>query len=268
MEKTDRKTIHNYMVDFLITDSICENTDVVMLKLTPLDRGISLSDMNIRPGQFVQVKTPDNATFLRRPISICNVDFSSNQLWILVRDAGNGSRAIMNSPVNSKLNIILPLGNGFAVDKSGTSPILIGGGVGVAPLLMLGAELKERGIQPTFLIGARNKEAILLEKELSAYGPVFVSTDDGSYGSIGLVTQNPVLDNNFSSIYCCGPLPMMKAVAKIASAKSLFCEVSLENVMGCGIGACLCCVEKTTEGNLCVCKEGPVFNINKLLWHN
>ena len=98
MEKTEGKTIHNYMVDFLITDSICENTDVVKLKLMPSDKRISLGDMNIRPGQFVQVKTPDNATFLRRPISICNVDISSNQLWLLVRNAGNGSRAIMKRP--------------------------------------------------------------------------------------------------------------------------------------------------------------------------
>lgn len=268
MEKTDKKTIHNYMVDFLITDSISAGDDVVLLRLTPADSNAMLRDMGIRPGQFVQVKTPDNATFLRRPISICYVDDAMNQLWLLVRDAGNGSRAIMDSPINSVLNIILPLGNGFSIDKSGTSPLLIGGGVGVAPLLMLGAKLKEYGIKPTFLIGAKNRNSILLENELSDIGETYVSTDDGSYGEKGLVTQNHILSNKFSSIYCCGPLPMMKAVAGIASFDNIFCEVSLENVMGCGIGACLCCVEKTIDGNVCVCKEGPVFNINQLLWHN
>lgn len=268
MEKTDEKTTHNYMVDFLVTDSICASSDAILLQMTPADNKISLKDMGIRPGQFVQVKTPDNTTFLRRPISICFADYAENSLWLLVRDAGNGSHAIMHSAINSILNIILPLGHGFNVDKSGNAPILIGGGVGVAPLLMLGSELHYMGISPTFLLGAKNKDSLLLVDKLSFYGDTFISTDDGSYGEKGLVTQNSILTNNFSSIYCCGPLPMMKSVARIASSRDIFCEVSLENVMGCGIGACLCCVEKTTAGNVCVCKDGPVFNIKQLLWHN
>lgn len=268
MEKTNEKTIHNYMVDFLITDSICESHDAILLQMAPADKKTKLKDMDIRPGQFVQVKTPDNTTFLRRPISICFVDYAENKLWLLVRDAGNGSHAIMHSPINSTLNIILPLGRGFSMDKSGDAPLLIGGGVGVAPLLMLGSELRNKGITPTFLMGAKNKGSLLLVDRLHAYGDVHISTDDGSYGEKGLVTQNSILANKFSSIYCCGPLPMMKAVARIASSRDILCEVSLENVMGCGIGACLCCVEKTTAGNVCVCKDGPVFNIKQLLWHN
>lgn len=268
MKESDEMTTHNYMVDFLVTCSTRVSSDTTLLKLAPADSNTDLNDMGICPGQFVQVKTPDNATFLRRPISICYVDSASNRLWLLVRDAGDGSRAIMNSPVNSCLNIILPLGSGFDLAGSGNSPLLIGGGVGIAPLLMLGSKLNENGITPTFLIGAKNRDLILLADELSKFGDLHISTDDGSFGSKGLVTQNPVLDNTFSSIYCCGPLPMMKTVAKIAAAKDIFCEVSLENIMGCGIGACLCCVEKTVDGNVCVCKEGPVFNIKKLLWHN
>lgn len=268
METTRDNGGHNYMADFLITESIPAGNGVVLLKMTPADSNMQLSEMNICPGQFVQVQTPDNATFLRRPISICYVDNSTNQLWLLVRDAGNGSRAIMHAPVNSVLNIILPLGNGFGMENCGSTPLLIGGGVGTAPLLMLGAKLKEKGIQPTFLIGARTRDAILLEDELKTCGEMCISTDDGSYGEQGVVTQNSVLSRQFTSIYCCGPLPMMKAVAKIAADKNIYCEVSLENVMGCGIGACLCCVEKTVDGNLCVCKDGPVFNINQLLWHN
>ena len=268
MEKNDTMTAHNYMVDFTITDTENVSPDVVLLKMTPADTKVQLKEMNIRPGQFAQVKTPDNATFLRRPISICFVDLEQNKLWLLVRNAGNGSRAIMNSPVGATLNIILPLGNGFGMEICGDTPLLIGGGVGCAPLLMLGAHLKANGITPTFLIGARNKDLVLLEDKLSVYGPVYVSTDDGSYGDKGLVIDNHILKEKFSSIYTCGPLPMMKAAAAIAKEKNMPCEVSLENVMGCGIGACLCCVEKTVKGNVCVCKEGPVFNITQLLWQN
>lgn len=268
MEKTIQQAPHRYMADFLITATDTVSSDVVLLRLTPTDKEILLSGMEIKPGQFVQVRTPDNATFLRRPISICFVDYDRNELWLLVRDAGDGSRAIMNSPVDTTLNIILPLGNGFNIENCGTAPLLIGGGVGTAPLLMLGAELKRKGVRPTFLIGARTRDAILLENQLKDFGEVYTSTDDGSYGEKGVVTRNSILQKSFSSIYCCGPLPMMKAVAKIASGHGLCCEVSLENVMGCGIGACLCCVEKTVDGNLCVCKDGPVFNINQLLWHN
>ena len=108
----------------------------------------------------------------------------------------------------------------------------------------------------------------MLLDEFLKIGEVAISTEDGSKCSKGLVTANPILERDFDTYYCCGPMPMMKAVAKIARDKGTDCEVSLENVMGCGIGACLCCVEKTTEGNLCVCKEGPVFNINKLLWQD
>lgn len=261
-------TTNKYLVNFVITGSAMVGNDVVILTLKPVDCNVKLMEMDIRCGQFVQVKTPGNATFLRRPISICHIEPESNELWLLVRDAGDGSRAIMHAPVNSTLDIIIPLGHGFDTDSCGNSPILIGGGVGVAPLMMLGSKLRKNGITPTFLIGAKTKDAVLLEEQLSRFGTVYVSTDDGTYGDKGLVTENQILNDDFSSIYCCGPLPMMKAVAKIAYSRNIFCEVSLENVMGCGIGACLCCVEKTVDGNLCVCKDGPVFNINKLLWRN
>lgn len=273
MEKRDNSVMlghiddaHKYMEDFRVTHTLKVSADAALLKLVPEKTGVNLADMSILPGQFVQVQTPHNATFLRRPISVCNVDINNNELWLLVRNAGEGSNAIMGSCTGEILNLILPLGNGFSFKASGETPLLIGGGVGTAPLLFLGATLSASGVQPTFLIGARNKSLILLQDELNRYGDLHISTDDGSCGSKGLVTENKVLDNHFSSIYCCGPLPMMKAVARIAAEKNIPCEVSLENVMGCGIGACLCCVEKTVDGNLCVCKDGPVFNINKLLW--
>ena len=111
-----------------------------------------------------------------------------------------------------------------------------------------------------------DKDLLQLE-EFAKYGEVYTTTEDGSHGEKGYVTQHSILNKvRFEQIYTCGPKPMMVAVAKYAKSNQIECEVSLENTMACGIGACLCCVENTTEGHLCVCKEGPVFNINKLLW--
>lgn len=218
------------------------------------------------PGQFVQVEIKQSkSTFLRRPISIHNVD--GNKLWLLVRDAGAGTHALVNIHQVDTLNIVLPLGNGFSIPESASQKcLLIGGGVGVAPLLLLGRKLADRGIRPVFLIGARSEADLLQLDMFKEIGDLYISTDDGSTGSPGVVTQNPVLDQPWDKIYCCGPVPMMKAVARIAKSKNTICEVSLENTMACGLGACLCCVENTKEGNVCVCTEGPVFNVDKLLW--
>jgi dihydroorotate dehydrogenase electron transfer subunit len=195
---------------------------------------------------------------------------------------------------------VLPLGNGFSIpcdDIAGhtnspspvtlhPSPLLVGGGVGVAPLLYLGKTLKDRGLEPTFLLGARSAKDLLMLSEFEKYGRVLVTTEDGSMGEQGFVTNHSVLQQeHFDMIQVCGPTPMMKAVARYAKEKGIACEVSLENLMACGLGACLCCVEKvkadadasdTVAGhssdavatNVCVCKEGPVFNINRLLWQN
>jgi dihydroorotate dehydrogenase electron transfer subunit len=145
--------------------------------------------------------------------------------------------------------------------------LLVGGGVGVAPLLYMGAEMRLQGIEPTFLLGARSGKDLLMLDMFKRFGRVCVTTEDGSEGERGFVTQHSILQKeHFDRIATCGPTPMMKAVARYARQADVECEVSLENLMACGLGACLCCVEKTTEGNLCVCKEGPVFNIRKLLW--
>ena len=141
--------------------------------------------------------------------------------------------------------------------------------MGVAPLLYLGKVLKEKGLEPTFLLGARSAKDLLMLSEFEKYGRVLVTTEDGTMGEKGFVTNHSVLQQEqFDMIQVCGPTPMMKAVARYASEKGIECEVSLENLMACGLGACLCCVEKTKEGNLCVCKEGPVFNIKRLLWQS
>ena len=222
------------------------------------------------PGQFVEVRVDGSPkTFLRRPISINYVDRENNELWLLVATVGDGTRQLAKLQPGDLLNCILPLGNGFKGTKGPgpTVPLLIGGGVGVAPLLYLGSEMARNGIKPTFLLGARTKNDLLMLDLFKRYGRVYVTTEDGSEGEKGFVTNHSLLQQeHFDQIFTCGPTPMMKAVARYAKQNDIPCEVSLENLMACGLGACLCCVEKTVNGNLCVCKDGPVFNINDLLW--
>lgn len=221
------------------------------------------------PGQFVQVQVPEEAgVLLRRPISICNVDQVSGTLWLLVRDAGRGTHALVTVREGETLNMILPLGNGFsAAERDVERALLVGGGVGVAPLLYLGRTLQSRGIEVNFLLGARSKTDLLMLDEFKKCGEVALTTDDGSAGVHGVVTAHPILHSGIPYWACCGPMPMMRAVAAMARECDVTCEVSLENMMACGLGACLCCVEDTVDaGNVCVCKEGPVFNINRLRW--
>ena len=224
----------------------------------------------MRPGQFVEVRVDGSpSTFLRRPISINFVDKANNELWLLVAMVGEGTRHLASLKQGDRLNCMLPLGNGFTLSGQAGRVLLVGGGVGVAPLLYLGAVLKEQDVDVTFLLGARTSKDLLMLEHFRQFGRVLMTTEDGSSGEKGFVTNHTSLyKEHFDLIQCCGPTPMMKAVARYAREKGVSCEVSLENLMACGLGACLCCVEKTTEGNLCVCKEGPVFNIDRLLWQD
>ncbi len=220
------------------------------------------------PGQFVEVRIDGSSTtFLRRPISINFVDRQQNELWLLVAMVGDGTRRLGLLKAGEVLNCVLPLGNAFTVPETPSEKVLlVGGGVGMAPMFFLGSWMKARGFEPTFLLGGRTEKDLLELDLFKKYGRVCVTTEDGSFGEQGFVTNHSVLDEHFDRIATCGPTPMMKAVARYAKEKDIACEVSLENMMACGLGACLCCVEKTTEGNLCVCKDGPVFNVKRLLW--
>ena len=246
----------------------------VLLKLTDEN---PLPEM--LPGQFVEVRVDGSSTtFLRRPISINFVDRQANELLLMVAMVGDGTRQLGQLHVGDSLNCVLPLGNGFTVQSDSIAlphqdgknamqkVLLVGGGVGVAPLLYLGAELKAQGCEVTFLLGGRSAKDVLELDLFNKYGRVCVTTEDGTLGEQGFVTNHSVLVESFDKIFTCGPTPMMKAVARYAKEKDIYCEASLENMMACGLGACLCCVEKTTEGNLCVCKDGPVFPISKLMW--
>jgi len=220
----------------------------------------------IRAGQFVNVKVEDSpATFLRRPISVHDVDPEKGLLYLLIKIAGPGTKRLSELKNGEKLNIILPLGNWFTQPASGRC-LLIGGGVGIAPLLHLSKELKEKGMSPVVLIGIRSVKDIILKEAFEKYATVYYTTEDGSYGEKGYPTQHSMLKESFDHLFCCGPEPMMKAVAGYAYRHHIDCEVSLENRMACGIGACLCCVNDTKEGHKCVCTDGPVFNINDLKW--
>ena len=221
------------------------------------------------PGQFVEIRVDGSpTTFLRRPISINFVDTEANVLWLLVAVVGDGTRRLAQLQAGEKLNCLLPLGNGFTMpQKKEERILLVGGGVGVAPLLYMGAQMALKGCEPTFLLGARTARDLLMLDVFRKYGRVYVTTEDGSEGEKGFVTNHSLLQKEqFDRIATCGPTPMMKAVARYARQANTTCEVSLENLMACGLGACLCCVEKTTEGNLCVCKDGPVFDTKRLLW--
>ena len=252
-----------YILDLKVCSVERIHERYVLLKLTdekPLPEMV--------PGQFVEVRVDGSPnTFLRRPISINFVDRGQNELWLLVATIGEGTRKLAELEAGDLLNCLLPLGNGFTPAKPNERVLLVGGGVGVAPLLYMGAEMKSKGIEPTFLLGARTAKDLLLIDIFKRYGRVFVTTEDGSEGEKAFVTNHSILqEERFDRISTCGPTPMMKAVARLARENNIDCEASLENLMACGLGACLCCVEKTTEGNLCVCKDGPVFNVQRLLW--
>jgi len=242
--------------------------DYVLLKLTPVDGLLP----EVRPGQFVEVQIPHAPhTMLRRPISINYADYGNNHLWLLVHAVGEGTRMLEQCVVGDRLSCVLPLGNGFTMpERDGKKILLVGGGVGTAPLLYFGKMLKDAGCVPTFLLGGRSSCDLMQLDLFEDLGMVCVTTEDGAKGVRGFVTDHGILKSaRFDRVATCGPKPMMVAVAKWAAQREIACEASLENMMACGLGACLCCVEKMKDGhNLCVCKDGPVFNTKHLSWLN
>jgi len=223
----------------------------------------------IKPGNFAELQISNSPeVFLRRPFSIFDVNYRDNTISFYIQIVGAGTRLLGTLKTGDNINLIYPLGNSFTVPETGQT-LLVGGGSGIAPFYLLGSRLKKVGIEPTFLFGGRTEEQIVLIEKFEDLGDVWITTEDGSLGHKGLVTDHPVIAEAklpFHSIYTCGPEPMMKAVAKIAHRHGIPCEVSLENTMACGFGACLCCIVETTTGNRCVCTEGPVFNIEELTW--
>jgi len=226
--------------DFHIIENVRQTSDFVVLTLQHPGH---LPPMI--PGQFAEVRVDGSPeTFLRRPLSIHDVDYERNQLKLLIQEIGPGTRRLAAMQAGEKLNLVYPLGKGYSLPDS-ARVLLVGGGCGVAPLLFLGRYLKEKGISPRFLVGTKNKEGLI---ELEAYrqlGEVMVTTEDGSQGTKGFVIHHPVMKTfnpDFDWLYTCGPEAMMKILAKYSHERNVKCQVSLENTMACGIGACLCCV--------------------------
>lgn len=256
--------MEKYCLDLRVADREQLSPHHVLLKLTS-DEALP----HTLPGQFVNLRADQGGRpLLRRPISINFQDYDDNTLWLLIAAVGEGTCYLCSLQKGDVVNCLFPLGRPFSEpEKVDSHVLLVGGGVGVAPMLMQGAHLAGLGHSVTFLLGAKTKDDLLELSLFEKWGDVKITTEDGSLGERGFVTNHSVLqEQEFDLIQTCGPTPMMKAVAKYARQSDTTCEVSLENLMACGLGACLCCVEKTVDGNLCVCKDGPVFNINKLLW--
>jgi dihydroorotate dehydrogenase electron transfer subunit len=249
--------------DFKIIGNKRLNNDFFVLELSGNDK---LPDF--KPGQFAQVRVDGSPeTFLRRPISIHDVDYGENTFKLLIQVAGKGTEKLSKLINGDFLNLIYPLGNSFGLPGENEQVLLVGGGCGVAPLLFLGKYLKSNGYNPDILLGFRNSERIIEFEEYIKIGKVFLTTEDGSKGEKGFVTNHSVFSTGrYDRIYCCGPDTMMRTIAGYCKINNIACEVSLENLMACGIGACLCCIVNTVKGNLCTCIDGPVFNITELKW--
>ena len=214
-----------------------------------------------KAGQFISVYLNNKSKILPRPISICGIDKEAGTLRIVYRTVGDGTKELSDYKEGEMVKILGPLGNGFT--QKDKKAILIGGGIGIPPMLEL---MKQLDCDKTAVLGYRDSD-MFLKDEFEAVGDVVISTEDGSFGTKGNVID-AIKEQGVegSIIYACGPTPMLRGIKAYAEEMGIEAQISMEERMACGIGACLCCVENTTEGHLCVCKEGPVFNINKLLW--
>ena len=225
-----------------------------------------------QPGQFVMVKVSEGIDpLLRRPFSIHRmVESESGEFEILFRVAGSGTRLLSRAHVGDRLDVLAPLGRGFRL--LGARPLIVGGGIGVAPLLFLAEALLSQGSRPKLLVGGRRDRDILCHGDFECLAvPFAAATEDGSLGEPGLVTRllERELDQDAppATVYACGPMPMLAAVSRLCRERATPCQVSLEAHMACGVGACLGCVVPGEKAPyLRVCKEGPVFDSEDIRW--
>ena len=209
-------------------------------------------------GQFVNIQL--DGMFLRRPISVC--DYDSQTLTIVYKVVGKGTEAMSAMVPGTKLDILTGLGNGYDLELSGDRPVLLGGGVGVPPMYNLAKKLIGQGKTVHVILGFNTQSEIFYEEEFKALGcTVTVTTVDGSYGAKGFVTD--ALPENYTYFYTCGPEPMLKAIYRATSTSG---QMSFEERMGCGFGACMGCSCKTLTGYKRICKEGPVMKKEEILW--
>lgn len=226
------------------------------------------TNKNYKPGQFINIKVnSQNDPLLRRPFSL--FDYSNNILEVIIQTVGKGTKFIRDYAKVGDIDILGPLGNGFSLVEN-KKVLIIGGGVGNAPLYFLSKELKKLNCNVTYIYGSRNKEYIYEQNKFeSAVDKFILTTDDGSSGQKGFVTdaaEELLKSENYDNLYTCGPTPMMEAVMKVFSSTNITCEASLENYFGCGIGVCSGCTVQTTNGQKRACIDGPVFDGKELIW--
>ena len=210
-------------------------------------------------GQFVNIKL--DGFYLRRPISVC--DYDKNELTLIYKTVGEGTAAMSGYENGTELDILTGLGNGYDTSLSGEKPLLLGGGVGVPPLYNLCKKLVAEGKKPTVILGFNSADDVFYENEFKALGAdVYVTTADGSYGIKGFVTD-AMADLDYSFFYTCGPEPMLKAIYNVSNTSG---QLSFEERMGCGFGACMGCSCKTKYGNKRICKDGPVLIKEEIIW--
>ncbi len=227
--------------------------DVYMMKLVGDTSPIAA------PGQFVNIKL--DGFYLRRPISIC--DYDAESITIIYKVVGKGTEAMSKIGKGAELDLLVGLGNGFDTSKSGETPLLIGGGMGVAPMYNLCRKLISEGKKPVVVNGFNSADDVYLESEFKALGAeVYITTADGSCGAKGFVTD-VVANLDYTYFYTCGPMAMFKAIEAIATTSG---QYSFEERMGCGFGACMGCSCKTKYGNKRICKDGPILEREEIVW--
>ncbi|MBQ7801070.1 MAG: dihydroorotate dehydrogenase electron transfer subunit [Oscillospiraceae bacterium] len=238
---------------FEITENVALTKDVYRMKLAGDTSAITA------PGQFVNILL--EGRFLRRPISVC--DWEDGILTIVYKVVGHGTEQMSEMSAGEKLDILTGLGNGYDMTLCGDKPVLLGGGVGVPPMYGLAQCLRQKGIEVSVILGFNTQSEIFYEEEFKALGcSVTVATADGSYGVKGFATT-PLEGMDYSYFYTCGPEPMLKAVYKATNTSG---QMSFEERMGCGFGACMGCSCKTLTGYKRICKDGPVMKKEEILW--
>lgn len=238
---------------FVITENIPLTEDVYKMTLDGDTGEIS------RPGQFINIKL--NGFFLRRPISVC--DYNKENIIIIYKIVGKGTKYMSELCNGAELDVLVGLGNGFDISVSGEKPLVIGGGVGVPPMYALTKKLIGEGRHPSVIMGFNTATEIFFKQEFADLGAeVYISTVNGEEGTRGFVTDvMKTLD--YSYYYACGPLPMLKAVFDVSDSAG---QLSFEERMGCGFGACMGCSCKTKYGNKRICKDGPVLTSEEVIW--
>lgn len=212
------------------------------------------------PGQFINIEI--EGLYLRRPISI--YDWDEKTITIIYKVVGEGTQVMSNMPLGTVLDVLTGLGNGFTLQEGSTKPLVIGGGVGAPPMYAVAKALAEKGVKSTVILGFTSKDDVFGQKEFEALGcQVYITTNDGSFGTKGFVTDVINTLSDYDYFYTCGPMAMLKAVSKATKTSG---QLSFEERMGCGFGGCMGCSCQTLTGSKRICTEGPVLLKEEILW--